>query len=57
MVLGLIGHILQMPTSPRLREVTPNLTIEINNMEEQIKSKATKPINKSTNDNKCKILY
>ena len=38
---GSIGHILHEVTPPRLKEVVPNLIIGINNMEEQIKSKAS----------------
>lgn len=39
---GPIGHILHEVTPPRLKEVLPNLIIGINNMEEQIKSKASR---------------
>jgi len=41
-LLGPIGPVLHKVTPPRLKEVIPNLVIGINNMEEQIKSKASR---------------
>ena len=42
MLLGPIGHIPHKVTTARSKEVIPNLIVGINNMEEQIKSKASR---------------